>query len=139
MAHGVTLLDAQEAFLQRSGAKRVRLIAASAANVGPLLEAGAAPKLLSLLERTADGGKLARLETVVAWRPSGFSRWACSRCQESGVRRLRSVTQLPSLLRPQPLPSRSSRCRNNGSSGTLRWSSRRFLRSKFGHHAKDPQ
>ncbi|KAK9830138.1 hypothetical protein WJX72_009949 [[Myrmecia] bisecta] len=50
----VTLLDAQEPFLQRSAVSRVRLLASSDSTALPVIRAGAAPKLVQLLRPDLD-------------------------------------------------------------------------------------
>ncbi len=64
VTQSVRLLEAETPLLQRSGASRVRLIAASGLAEQRLVDAGAPGKLLALLHPTGDPGAAGKLSSL---------------------------------------------------------------------------
>ena len=58
MIHAVRLLDAETPFMQKSGARRIRRLAATGLATDELLRESAPAKLLALLHPGTDRGKL---------------------------------------------------------------------------------
>ena len=69
MSHAVKLLDAETPFMQKSGARRIRRLAATGLATNELLRENAPAKLLALLHPGTDRGELSvstcRVKTVL--------------------------------------------------------------------------
>ena len=69
MIHAVRLLDAETPFMQKSGARRIRRLAATGLATNELLHESAPAKLLALLHPGTDRGKpfvsTCRVKTVL--------------------------------------------------------------------------
>ena len=69
MSHAVKLLDAETPFMQKSGARRIRRLAATGLATNELLRESAPAKLLALLHPGTDRGELfvstCRVKTVL--------------------------------------------------------------------------